>query len=382
MNNYGELTIHNVLNTYAFRSVPVKNVLNQATEGYDNVVIFNDFNNICSGMYYPEFTETVLNFIINNNNQIPSIIVNEFLRYEKYLEQWALEKNKKLRCIYHSETGKSFYHINLFKEYKSQRHTSSVPLPLNIMNYFNNDMNNINEVMAGFRASSWDWIKRICNRCNIATFRLNNLDSDFIPEFLFRKCENFFNDETCYIIISTDGDMIQLLDFGKNVKIISSNKIIDENNWLKSKSYLREMELPDDLFIRPDRIILYKSTVGDSSDGIKAIPNLGKKAFAKDLIKIDEDIDCDDLNELRKYFNSHSFNKTCKKIIDKWDLFEKCIKLTSFKQLIDYLYYIPERNASMNKLLEENKNALEDSAGLLAISENNTPVNFVGLNNY
>ena len=358
----GALDPSEILGTYIIKSVPSYDMLDEASKNYDNVVVFIDFNNFIKGIYYPEITEMIISNIVNNDLKIPSILIEEWIKFQTYIEKWALAKNKKLKCIYFSEHGKSFYHTNLNKNYKANRDSHrNITIPTGLMTYFDNDISKVNEILSGFLNSTWEWISKISSKCNVGTFRLSNLDADFIPEYLFRKVKNFYQDNSVYLIVSTDSDMIQLLDFGENVKILDYDKIITRDNWMVSKKYLEKYLSEIKEYRRPDRIILYKATVGDSADNISGIPRLGPKAFASHLINIPEDIDCDNILELENYFKSKSNeNKIFKSIIDNIETFKTGLKLTSFKLLIDYLYATPTRNDLLMKAVDENISALSE----------------------
>lgn len=370
-----ELTPHDVLGTYLIRGVPTAETLSTAVGDYKNVVIFVDFNNIARGCYYPEATESIITSIVTNNGQIPSILISEWIKFQGYLELWAKNFKKNLKCIYFSEHGVSFYHKNLYPQYKAARESHrNITIPTGLISYFDGDITKAHEMISAFMNSSWEWIRNIAMRSNVGTFRLSNLDADFIPEYLFRKVKDFYNEDTCYIIMSSDGDELQVLDFGKNVKIVDSSVIIDENNWMTSKKYLaKDLESIKE-FIRSDRIILYKATCGDSSDGIKGVSKLGGKSFAKDLIHLPEEINCDDIPSLKKYYNSCPMNSSVEKILKNWDSFELGIKLVSFKQLIEYLYHIPDRNNLLMKMINENNDALVNNASLSSITVDKAPI--------
>lgn len=359
-----------ILGTYIIRSIPTNEMLDEATKDYNNVVIFIDFNNFIKGIYYPEITEMIISNIVNNDLKIPSILIEEWIKFQVYLEKWAISRKKKLKCIYFSEHGRSFYHINLNKNYKANRESHrNITIPTGLMTYFDNDISKVNEMLSGFMNSSWEWISKISSKSNIGTFRLSNLDADFIPEYLFRKVKNFYNDDSVYLIVSTDGDMIQLLDYGENIKILDIDKIITCNNWMTSKKYLEKYLSEIKEYKRPDRILLYKATVGDTSDNISGVPKFGPKAFVSSLIDLPEDIDCDDIISLEQYFKSKSSDKNIIKILDNFEDFKCSLKLVSFKILIDYLYAIPTRNDLLMKIIHENESAIsgDNNASIMDI---------------
>ena len=374
------------LKTYIIGSVPTYESLDVVCKDKKEVFIFIDFNNTIKGLYYPKMLEMILQEIEMNKGIFPSILISEWMLLQDYLERYAKYRNiEKLHVVYFSEGGQSYYHKNILKDYKKHRKNALFQLPPSVSNNYKS-YDDINDIIRGFLVSSWKWIEIISKNSNILSIRLENLDADFIPELLLRKF-NIYNDEAVYIILSSDGDMLQTLDIADNIYIYSGNEIINDSNWIKSKSYLdpynkknndtKEIlnEENDNKYsnITPDKIILFKALVGDTSDNIPGIKGVGIKGFFEKFINIiPNDIRADDIDSIKKICDKNKEqNKICAKIINDFSTFTNMIKLVSFKMLINWLQLNHQRYSIIQDIIEENKNALIESCKFLEIKNKN-----------
>ena len=383
-----------ILNTYIIGAVPSFETLDLVCKDKKEVYIFIDFNNTIKGLYYPQMLELILQQIQVNNGVFPSILINEWMILQDYLEEYARQRKiDKFHVVYFSEGGESYYHRNLLSGYKKNRKNAMFQLPPSVSsNYKSYD--DINDVIRGFLVSSWKWIEILSKQSNILSIRLENLDADFIPELLLRHF-NIYKDDAVYLIFSSDGDMLQTLDIADNVYIFDGNIIIKDSNWLSSKTYLDPThkskklikdkvspvildENEDSNFskkdITPDKIILFKALVGDTSDCIPGIKGVGIKGFFEKFIDfIPNDVRADDLDTIEKICRDRrSDSKICSKIIDDFSSFTKMIKLVSFRMLINWLQQNTQRYNIIKQVIDENYNALVESCKFKELREKNS----------
>lgn len=175
-------------------------------------------------------------------------------------------------------------------------------------------------------------------------------------------------------------DIIQTLDIADNIYIFDGNGIIDDSNWLTSKKYLTEGIDVDSnstiINMAPDRIILYKALVGDSSDNIPGIKGIGNRAFFDKFIElVPEDVRADDIAAIKKIAidNSHN-NKVASKVAHNLDTFETMVKLVSFKYLIYWLQQNVQRYQKIKDIISNNDRALREPCNIIALrnDKNNT----------
>ena len=373
-----------LLGTYIIGTVPSYETLDSICKDKEEVFFFIDFNNNIQGLYYPEMLQLILQEISSNNGVFPSILINEWMILQNYFESYAQSRKiDKFHVIYFSEGGQSYYHKNIYKDYKKGRSNAIFALPPSITNNYKS-YDDISELIRGFLVSSWKWIEILSRKANILSIRLENLDADFIPELLLRQF-NIYNDKAVYLIMSSDGDMLQTLDIADNVYIYdhNTNNIITDKNWVNSKRYfdpdrkkqnenvevLQENHVVKD--ISPDKVILFKALVGDSSDHIPGIKGVGIKSFFNSFIElIPNDIRSDDIDNILKICAQYkSDNRVCKKIISNPEEFIKMIKLVSFKKVIEWLQQNIQRYSTIKKIIDENYNALVNSCNLKGLQQ-------------
>ena len=404
MQNDNQVFQRGYLNTYIIGSVPSFETLDlTCTDSTKEMFIFIDFNNIIKGLYYPKMLELIIQEIESNKGIFPSILVNEWVVLQRYLESYAESRHlEKLHVIYFSEGGQSYYHKNLFKQYKGNRKNAIFSISPTVSNRYAST-EDLHELIRSFIIASWKWIEYYCKQANILAIRLENLDADFIPELLIRQY-NIYNDDAAYVIVSSDGDYLQTLDIADNIFICDANTLITDKNWLNSKSYLypslskkehvddddsntkssstsmveqmqavseyknkptilNEDNIPD---ISPDKVILYKAIVGDSSDCIPGIKGVGVKGFFNKFIAlIPNEVRADDVDAILAICEQYKeSNKVCHKILSNQSVFRDMVKLVSFKMLISWLLLNKQRFVSIDKIINENYSALTESCNL------------------
>ena len=383
-----------ILNTYIIGAVPSYQLLDSITSDKDELFLFIDFNNNVKGLYYPKMLEMILNEIKANDGKFPSILINEWMLLQNYFEEYKESRSniKKLHVIYFSEGGESYYHKSLYKFYKSTRKSALFQLPISIVNDYKS-YDDVGELMRAFLLSTWKWIEVFSQRSNILSIRLENLDADFIPELLLRKF-NIYKDNASYLILSSDGDMLQTLDIADNVYIYDSNinNIITSKTWINSKRYLdvnkrtnesNDIDILQETDITPDKIILFKAIVGDTSDHIPGIKGIGVKRFFNSFInEIPNSIRADDIDSIIKFCNERkSDNKICNKIANNSDEFIKMVKLVSFKMLIEWLLQNTIRYHDIKKIIDNNYNALVESCNFKKLQKQSQADNMLNTKN-
>ena len=384
-----EVRKRGLLGTYIIGAVPSYETLDSICKDYKEVFFFIDFNNMIKGLYYPEMLSLILNEIQFNNGTYPSILINEWMQLQSYFEIYNQSRSSryKIHTIYFSEGGQSYYHLNLHKSYKKRRKNALFAIPTSVSNNYKS-YDDINEVIRGFLLSSWKWIEILSSYSNILSIRLENLDADFIPELLLRQFD-IYNDDACYIILSSDGDMVQTLDIADNIFIYNGNSIISDSNWLTSKKYLTEginddiLSTTNNSMFTPDRIILYKALVGDTSDNIPGIKGIGNKAFFNNFIDlVPEDVRADDINAIKKIAIDNSYNnKVADKIAHNLDTFTTMIKLVSFKHLIFWLQQNVQRYQKIKDIITNSIGALKDPCNIMSLrSSNKGPIGIFNQN--
>jgi len=362
-----ENTMQHMSMTTYFRGMPSPETLTQIASKYRRVIIFVDFNNISRGFYKPEIIADIVTYMVNNSS-IPGYVLKDWITFQLYFEAWAMLQRKQLNVVYFCESGESYYHKNLLSSYKANRITSRFVLADGLMMQFDNNIDKVEEVFRAFKFRLWKWIEAIASMSHIPMFRFENLDADFIPEYLLRRTK-LYDDDTCYVILSNDGDMIQTIDVADNVFVVDGEIVITETNWYVSKKYLAEGStglIEPGTTVPGDRIILYKAVAGDTADSIPGVKGMGKKTVFKDLLPlIPANVRCDDLLAMKQIMTQNAANnKAAAKVLANWDSFALGVKLVSFNHMIEHLKSVPTRVSEFRNLIER--------SGVEALTEGST----------
>ncbi|KAB8121933.1 MAG: DNA polymerase I [Candidatus Phytoplasma cynodontis] len=161
-----------------------------------------------------------------------------------------LEKTEKNICVIFDSREKTQKHI-LYKNYKKKR----LPTPIDL----------ISQIVL---------IKKYLTLSGIKHYFKNGYEADDIIGTLAKKASN---QNVSVFIFSSDKDFLQLID--NNIRICLIKK------GLKNVIYYDENILWNEFNLKPNQIIDFKSIIGDASDNIKGIPQIGPKTAIKLLNK-------------------------------------------------------------------------------------------------
>lgn len=196
--------------------------------------------------------------------------VLEFISFHK---MYAKKRQIDLNIYFFMESGKSTYHLEVYKEYKALRGVSDMfGLDLKDREFFHQILD-----------KNYHVIDKVVNKIpNMCFIRLNYLEADFIPQYLMDHVLSKEDVEnSAHIIYSTDKDMLQCLDntnkfqfyrHSKNVKMLSQKDIY--SHWLKKDMVVNE---PAAWFP------MALSIIGDSSDGFKGVDGIGPVSLIKNF---------------------------------------------------------------------------------------------------
>lgn len=286
--------------------------------------LFIDLKACATGL----FVKDIISEIIDNtdiSNTIDTSIFSSLLFMLIYHKKYSLKKNKKIRFLIFSEMGGSYYHKNIFKKYKANRH---------INDFYLLDMASMEKLNNIVKKNILLMEKFLNKFPNVYYFNMRNLEADFIPYFLIKYTNISKDDFFVNIIYSSDHDMKQCLSL-PNTKIYqrkrNSNNILSEGMAIQSEiKNKKKYDRIDDKYFP-----LFLSIVGDSSDEIPGINGIGPARCIKilpDVIKIFGDIEDIEKNIMENgNLKSHS-DDVKNKVIDE-DIIVRNLKLISFNIL-------------------------------------------------
>ena len=289
----------------------------------------------------------------------------EFISFHKL---YAKKRNIDLNMYFFMEQGKSSYHLDVYKDYKSNRGLSDM---------FGLDLKD-RELFFKVLDRNYHVMDKVTNKIpKVCFIKLEFLEADFIPYYLMNyvlpkeDVENSAN-----IIYSTDKDMLQFLDstnkfqyyrHGKNMKMLSYKDIYQ--HWLKE-----DLQLNDPAVWFP----LALSIIGDTGDGFHGVSGVGQKTLPKvfeyvmTLCGRSMNGVYDNILKKQPIFDMKYPVKdgALKRVMDSQDIVIRNLKLGSFKLLSEVLNggfpsYMIDRK---KQILENVSNTYKCSAAGIMIS--------------
>lgn len=301
------------------------------------------------------FQEWAVRHIIDHSRGSTTVDTSLFsavLEFITFHKTYAKKRQLDLNLYFFMESGKSTYHLDVYKEYKANRGLSDM---------FGLDLES-RELFYKILDRNYTALNKVVNRLpNCSFIRLEFLEADFVPYYIMNSVMSKEEvDSAANIVYSGDKDMLQCMDsankfqyckHGKNVKMLSYKDIYQ--HWLK-------MDLP--MNDPANWFPLALSIIGDTGDGFAGVNGIGPVK----LVKTFENIMTLTGNSIQVVYENISKNKpifnkeyqvkdpSLKLIIDNHDIIVRNLKLSSFKLLSDavngdFPLYMIERKKQINE---------------------------------
>jgi len=323
---------------------------------YKKLTIFIDLKNTLQTTY---MEHAIINIIENTKRSKckDSSVFASVISFLSFHKIYGIKRGVDVNFVIFFETGQSYYHKNISKQYKISRKIDD------LYGLKRADRELFFEVLH----SNFALIDKACNRLpNVKVIRLPNLEADFIPYYLLSRKKVPYNGEVGYITYSNDHDLWQCVAqdsyvYSKSAKI---RKIIRPGNimynYLKRENDIQDIYLP-----------LAMSIIGDSGDDVTGVDKVGPVRFLEifdEFISLTGNI----WEIYRKVENNlplidpiptHFSNKYLKSIVDeevKNKTISKNLKLVSF-ELISRALDNPssvsmiDKRDIITKILEKNE---------------------------
>lgn len=231
---------------------------------YKKLTIFMDLKNNLQTTY---MEHAIVNIVENTKKSKykDSSIFSSIISFLSFHKIYGIKRGIDINFIIFFETGQSYYHKNISKQYKISRKIDD------LYGLERADRELFYEVLH----SNFALIDKACNRLpGIKVIRLPNLEADFLPYYLLSRKKVPYNGEVGYITYSNDHDLWQCAAqdsyiYSKSAKI---RKIIKPGtvmyNYLKRKNDIPDVYLP-----------LAMSIIGDTGDDVTGVENVGPVRF-------------------------------------------------------------------------------------------------------
>jgi len=325
---------------------------------YNTINLFIDLKGIAKLMYVKDIQECIVESTKISQSTDESLFFSllEFLIFHK---KYSLIRGIRINFYIFYEVGESYYHLKIYKKYKSNRKIDNLPFLDKIGK----------DIFTSTIQKNLELIFRIFNRIpNIKVFMLKNLEADFVPYYLIRNSLVPSGSNVCHLIYSNDHDLFQNIILGNNIYQFLKTKT---KYTLKKGEVLRKY-LKCDVNIPDEYFPLVTAILGDKIDGITdKVKGIGEKTIPKcidELVNIIGGMDVlyDKVFNNEQIFKDGIENQTDNKYVysvieaeRERSVISNNLKLVSFEILSRYLddpydTSILEKRKDIEKILNDN----------------------------
>lgn len=336
---------------------PTYSILDEivSSGGYRKLNIFIDLKNTLQTTY---MEHAIVNIVSNTkkSSHVDTSIFSSLISFLSFHKIYGIKRGIDLNFIIFFESGQSYYHKNISKEYKISRRIDD------LYGLDKEDRDLFYQVLQ----ANFQLIEKVGNKLpNLNVIRLPNLEADFVPYYVLTRNLVEKGNGVGNIIYSNDHDLYQCLNdhvfifskTAKNKKIVKSGTVM--NTFLK-----KENNIPDDY------LSLAMAVIGDPGDDVTGIKGIGPSSFVDifpELVHMtgnSEQI----YNKIHTNQNLFHFvpnsisNKKLKTIVDdevKNKTVSKNLRLVSF-EIISKALDDPSTTEMINKRLIIEKNFSND----------------------
>lgn len=232
--------------------------------GYKKLNIFMDLKNTLQSTY---MEHAIVNIVesTKKSTHIDTSIFSSLIAFLSFHKMYGIKRGIDTQFIIFFESGHSYYHKNISKQYKVSRRIDD------LYGLDKVDRETFFETLQ----ANFQLIEKACNLMpKINVIRLPNLEADFVPYFLTSRNYVQKGDGVGNIIYSNDHDLWQCLDdhvfifskSGKSKKILKSGNVMEL--MLKKKN-----TIPDEY------LTLAMAVIGDPGDDVVGVNGIGPSSF-------------------------------------------------------------------------------------------------------
>lgn len=235
---------------------------------YKKLTIFIDLKNTLQTTY---MEHAIINILENSKQMrfMDTSIFSSLISFLSFHKIYGMKRGIDIDFIIFFETGHSYYHQNISKQYKISRKIDD------LYGLERADR----ELFWKILHNNFRLIDQACNKIpGVKVIRLPHLEADFIPYYLLSRKKVLYDGTVGYILYSNDHDMWQCAakdsyifsKAGKNKKIIKAGNIM--SRFLKKPCEYEDIYLP-----------LAMAVIGDPGDDVTGIDNVGPARFLEIL---------------------------------------------------------------------------------------------------
>jgi 5'-3' exonuclease len=289
--------------------------------------IFIDLKNVLQTTYMKHAIENIVESS-KSSKFVDTAIFSSLISFLSFHKIYGVKRGIETNFIVFFESGHSYYHKNIDKNYKVSR---------KIDDLYGLDKKDKDLFYKTLQAN-FQLIEKACNKLpRVRVVRLPNLEADFVPYYILKRNLVKRGEGIGNIIYSNDHDLWQCLQ--SDVVIFSkagkTKKIVKQGNVL-SMLFKKETNIPDDC------LTLAMSVIGDPGDDVTGVKGIGPAKFLEIFEQLISMIGTmnqlyDNVENNRPIFNfipKSIQNKHLRKVVDEEvanNIISKNLKLVSFE---------------------------------------------------
>jgi len=294
---------------------------------YRELNIFIDLKNVLQTTYMKHAIENIVESS-KASKFVDTAIFSSLISFLSFHKIYGIKRGIEFNFIVFFESGHSYYHKNIDKNYKVSR---------KIDDLYGLDKKDKDLFYKTLQAN-FQLIEKACNKLpRVWVVRLPNLEADFVPYYILKRNLVKRGEGIGNIIYSNDHDLWQCLSNDTLIfsKAGKTKKIVKQGNVL-SMLFKKPTEIPDRY------LTLAMSVIGDPGDDVTGIATVGPARFLEvfeELTALTGTMDqlYDNVENKRQIFQSipqSIVNKFLRKIVDEEvavNTISKNLKLVSFE---------------------------------------------------
>jgi hypothetical protein len=360
---------------------PTYNLLDEIAS-YGNYKTLNIFIDLKNTMQTTYMEHAIINIVeaSKKSKYLDTSVFSSLISFLSFHKIYGIKRGMNINFSIFFETGQSYYHKNIDKNYKISRRIDDL---------YGLDRQD-RELFFSVLHANYQLVEKACNKMpGIKVIRIPNLEADFVPYYVLTRGLIKKESGVGNVVYSNDHDLWQCLNddvfiFSKAAKFKKIHK----------QGKVMSMFLKRDVDILDEYLSLAMAVIGDPGDDVTGVKGIGPVGFIEafpQLITLTGDIDCiydkvEEGQDLIDPIPQSISNKKLRLIVDaelQKKTISKNLKLVSFelisraldnpsstemidKRKIVEKQYLVEREVypleSMKKALEKNGVFLTESS--------------------
>jgi len=232
---------------------------------YKKLTIFIDLKNTLQTTY---MEHAIVNILENSKQTkfMDTSIFSSVISFLSFHKIYGMKRGIDINFIIFFETGQSYYHLNISKQYKISR---------KIDDLYGLDRAD-RELFWEILHKNFRLIDQVCNKLpGVKVIRMSHLEADFIPYYMLSRKKVPYDGSVGYTLYSNDHDMWQCAakdsyifsKAGKHKKILKAGNIM--STFLKRPCEYEDIYLP-----------LAMAVIGDPGDDVTGVKGVGPARFS------------------------------------------------------------------------------------------------------